>query len=278
MRICGWPIASASSSCCARSWPACTTHSRRRARSAATSRRSAPRTHAPTSTAVRTRTVETIAERGVGRRRDLRDGASATSSSTARRCARRWRSPDCCRPPTRQRCSADLRARPRVSGWRCRAGRSRWAPVPRASPTTTSARATAVDTARVSDRRTAGEQRRLAGIRRAGRLCAPRAVVRRRLGMAFRAGRAHSTRRSPPAIPTPRLPHQLLRGRGIRARARRAPAQRGGVGEGGDIRAAGRRRTRVGVDEDGFPRLPRVSSPTPTASTRRCSSARTTAC
>ena len=67
----------------------------------------------------------------------------ATSSSTPRRCARRWRSPACCRTASERsstrRCEASTR---RGSGWRSPPAPSRWAPGPRASPTTTSARVT----------------------------------------------------------------------------------------------------------------------------------------
>ncbi len=77
-----------------------------------------------------------------------------------------------------------------------------------------------------------------------------------------------------------RLPRLLVRGRRLRPSARRAAAHRGGVGEGGDL--GQETPEAIGAvwewTVEHLPRLPRLHAPTRTASTRRCSSARTTAC
>ncbi len=202
------------------------------------------------------------------------------------------------RPAARRGAGEDRRAAGSARAGRGLAARfprepSRWAPRRTASPTTTSARATPSRCRRFAIARRPVSNAQLDALQRGRRLRAARVVVARGLGV--EAGARHHPssghRRGPPG--GARLPRLLVRGRRLRPRTRRAAAHRGGVGEGGELDPAGsagrrrdrpgcararRRRARVGVDRLAIPAAIRASSPTPTASTRRCSSERTTAC
>ena len=256
------------------------TRSRRPARSAARSRRSAPtrRARLPRARCASAPPRRSPSE-GVG------DGVicemvCATSSSTPRRCARRWRSPACCPPASRRAIDATALAAGQAEWLEIPPGRSRWAPPADGFAYDNERPRHDVELPALRDRAPAGEQRELDALQRGRRLRAPRVVV------ATRAGRGRRSTTSPtiPALAAgdpeaPGVPRHLVRGRRLRPRARCAPAHRGRVGEGGDLdRSEGRRLTGgvgrgVGVDRAARSTATRASSPTPTASTRRCSSA-----
>ena len=101
---------------------------------------------APTCEDVRARVARGDRASRRRRRRARASWCCATSCSTPRRCARRWRSPGCCRRASRAaRAAAACGPATRGAGSRCRpelCDGSRPSQAPRASPTTTSARAT----------------------------------------------------------------------------------------------------------------------------------------
>ena len=132
--------------------------------------------------------------------------------------------------------AAPRRARRRRRlGRGARPARSRWAPAPRASPTTTSARRTTVDVAPFRIARRPVTNAHVDALRRGRRLRAPRVVVRRGLGV------EGGVRHHPPpgggggGPRRPRVPRLLVRGRRLRPRARCPPPHRSRVGEGGDL-------------------------------------------
>ena len=117
------------------------------------------------------------------------------------------------------------------------------APAPTASPTTTSARATASTLAAFRIARRPVTNALVAALRRGRRLRAPRVVVRRGLGVegGVRHRRTVAGAAGRGTRDAPGRPRHLVRGRRLRPRARRAPPHRGRVGEGGDLGPAGRR-------------------------------------
>ena len=216
---------------------------------------------------------------------------SATSSSTPRRCARRWRSPGCSPPGDRRAAEQPLPRPPDASRGvdrRCPPGRLRWAPASEGFAYDNERPRHTVELPRLPDRAPPGQQRELDALQRGRRLRAARVVVARGLGLEAARTTSPITRRWRRATRRARLSRLLVRGRRLRPSARRAPAHRGRVGEGGETSrtrrdfahgdAHWRRRAGVGVDRRHASTATRGSSPTPTASTPRCSSARTTAC
>ena len=244
--------------------------------------RAAPR-RAPTSTTVRARTVEAIAERGVGDgvvcemvlRHELqhtetmrqtmaiagllprrRAAALERRCTPARRPASGSRSPPA--PFAMGAAGGGLRLRQR-------------APAPHASRLPA-----------FRDRAPPGEQR-AAGCASARAAATSGASGGRDEGWAWKEEYdiTHHPAVAAGAPAGARLPRLLVRGRRLRPRARRAPAAPRPSGRGrrpGAGAAATARRARCGSGPAAASTATRASSPTPTASTRRCSSATTTAC
>ncbi len=242
---------------------------------------------------VRARTVQTLGQRGVGDgvicemvvRHELQHGETMRQTMVIAGLLGEADAATRDRPlPGPSQSAMRARRLQRRTGSRCRPGTSRWARRATASPTTTSGPATSAR--RRAFRSPAARRRPRSWLRFAelGGYERRELVVGGGLGVARRVPAAAGGRGAPGdrrgASAGARLSRQLVRGRGVRAGARRAPAERGRVGEGGDAGrfAAGRSRQGVGVDRDARSAATRASSRTPTASTRRCSSARTTAC
>ena len=175
-----------------------------------------------------------------------------TSSSTARRCARRWPSPGCC--PAGEPALSRSAERRRMAERPRRALRDGRRPRP-ASPTTTSALATPSSVDGFQIARAARQQRQLDALQRGRRLRAARVVVGRGLGLEAGvrhhpssgdrrgSGSRHRPATSPGSRPTPSpartmracLPSRSGRGRrpGPRpTRARRRSPASGRCGSG----------------------------------------------
>ena len=136
--------------------------------------------------AVRERTLAVAERHGPGRRAPARAGRCATSSSTPRRCSRRWswrgwtarRRPSAARRRPRPR-----RARPASSWSTSRPGRARSAPPADRLRLRQRAPAPRGRAARLPHRPHAGHERDVADVRRGRRLRAARVVDRRGLGV-----------------------------------------------------------------------------------------------